>query len=199
MGGALRALFAPRSVALVGASSNPAKLGNVVLRNLLRGKFELYPVNPHEDEILGRKCYRSVSDLPLGIDLALIALPAETAGEARLCVQRRESCGCHIFGVRRDRPEGHGDGERIGRGDCRIRNQNVGPEHDGSPRTFAEIGLIIHPSREKSSSSERTCRHRISEWSCGSLLPREGSPGRRWRVLFRWTRKQDGYRGVRNT
>ncbi|HJX04618.1 MAG TPA: CoA-binding protein, partial [Thermoplasmata archaeon] len=89
MGGALRALFAPRSVALVGASSNPAKLGNVVLRNLLRGKFELYPVNPHEDEILGRKCYRSVSDLPLGIDLALIALPAETAGEAlRDCVSR---------------------------------------------------------------------------------------------------------------
>ena len=82
-------MFAPRSVALVGASSNPAKLGNVVLRNLLRGKFELYPVNPHEDEILGRKCYRSVSDLPLGIDLALIALPAETAGEAlRDCVSR---------------------------------------------------------------------------------------------------------------
>jgi acyl-CoA synthetase (NDP forming) len=84
---AVRALFSPRSIALIGASANEAKLGNAVMKNLLRGRFELYPVNPHEDEILGRRCYRSVSELPQGIDMAIIALPAEASVDAlRDCV-----------------------------------------------------------------------------------------------------------------
>jgi acyl-CoA synthetase (NDP forming) len=86
MDGGLEALFRPRTVALVGASANPAKLSNVALRNLLRGQFKTYPVNPREEEILGVKCYHAISDIPEKVDLAIISLPAKAAVEsAREC------------------------------------------------------------------------------------------------------------------
>ncbi len=82
MGRGLDALLGPRSVAVVGASANPAKIGNVVLRNLTSGRFKVYPVNPREKEILGMGCIPSVSALPDGVDLAMVALPAEAAVKA---------------------------------------------------------------------------------------------------------------------
>jgi len=71
------AFFEPKSVAVVGASRNPEKLGHVVLRQLLEN-FEgrVYPVNPKADEILGLKCYPSVTSLPEAVDLAAVAVPA---------------------------------------------------------------------------------------------------------------------------
>lgn len=85
----LEALLRPRSVALVGASANPNKMGNVALRNMSRGRFKLYPVNPKEEAILGLTCYRSVSDIPEELDLAVVALPAEQSLAAvRECVRK---------------------------------------------------------------------------------------------------------------
>jgi acyl-CoA synthetase (NDP forming) len=85
----LDALFRPRSIALIGASANPAKLSHVALRNLSEGKFRLYPVNPKDDEILGLKCYPSVLDIPDDVDLALISLPADAVAEpVRQCVKK---------------------------------------------------------------------------------------------------------------
>lgn len=82
-------MLRPRSVALVGASANPSKISNVVLKNLSGGSFELYPVNPKEKEILGLKCYPSVSSIPSRIDMALIVLPAESAVDvAADCVRK---------------------------------------------------------------------------------------------------------------
>ncbi len=89
-------LFEPRSVAVVGASRDPSKVGHSVLRNLL-AEFEgdVYPVNPHADEILGVRCYPSLSEVPAPVDLVVIAVPAPVvpevvreAGEvgARYCV-----------------------------------------------------------------------------------------------------------------
>ncbi len=89
MTGDLAALLRPRSVALVGASANHAKLGNVALVNLSGGDYELYPVNPREEQILGLKCYGHVSDIPNHVDLAVISLPAEGALSAvRDCVRK---------------------------------------------------------------------------------------------------------------
>jgi len=89
MSGDLSALVNPESVALIGASKNPAKLSNIALANLKRGRFRLYPVNPKEDEILGLKCYHSVLEIPGTVDLALISLPAESAIQpVRECVQK---------------------------------------------------------------------------------------------------------------
>jgi acyl-CoA synthetase (NDP forming) len=70
--------FYPQSVVIVGASSAPHKPGNDVIRNILANGYggKLYLVNPKGEEILGMKAYSSVQDLPEGIDLAVVILPA---------------------------------------------------------------------------------------------------------------------------
>lgn len=80
----LMALFSPRSVALVGASSDPRKLGGRPLHNLLsfgyRGR--IYPVNPGADEVQGVRAFRSVTDLPEVPDQAIIVVPARHVAPA---------------------------------------------------------------------------------------------------------------------
>ncbi|NLU81396.1 bifunctional GNAT family N-acetyltransferase/acetate--CoA ligase family protein [Rhodococcus sp. HNM0569] len=68
----------PRSVAVVGASSDPAKVGNAVLVNLLRGGFTgvVYPVNDEHKSVLGVRAYPTVRDIPDDVDLAIMAVPA---------------------------------------------------------------------------------------------------------------------------
>jgi acyl-CoA synthetase (NDP forming) len=75
-------LFRPESVALIGASASPEKMSNVALRSLSKGEFRLYPVNPKETEILGLRCYASVTELPESVDLAVVSLPAKFSVEA---------------------------------------------------------------------------------------------------------------------
>jgi len=74
----LEAFFNPKSIAVIGASREPWKVGHRVFRNLVESGFSggLYPINPNADEILGFKCYKSVSDVPGDVDLAVIVVPA---------------------------------------------------------------------------------------------------------------------------
>jgi len=69
--------FKARSVAVIGASTRPGKIGHEILRNLVEGEYEgkVYPVNPRAEEILGVKCYRSVSEIPGEVDLAVLSIP----------------------------------------------------------------------------------------------------------------------------
>lgn len=69
--------FTPQSVAVIGASREPEKLGYAVLANLKEAGFpgSLYPVNPKADEILDLKAYPSVLDIPDPVDLAVIVIP----------------------------------------------------------------------------------------------------------------------------
>ena len=69
-------LFRPRSIAVVGASSDPNKIGYVIFRNLLSFPGDVYPVNPNHPEILGRKAYASVAEIPSPVDLVMVAVPA---------------------------------------------------------------------------------------------------------------------------
>jgi acetyltransferase len=71
--------FQPNSVAVIGASRDPEKLGYAVLNNLKEGGFEgpLYPINPKAEEILGFEAYESVLDVPDPIGLAIIVVPAK--------------------------------------------------------------------------------------------------------------------------
>ncbi len=73
----LETFFQPQSVAVIGASRNPDKLGYAVLANLKEGGFSgsLYPINPKADEILGLRAYPSVVDVPDSVDLAVIVIP----------------------------------------------------------------------------------------------------------------------------
>ncbi|MGH2457802.1 MAG: acetate--CoA ligase family protein [Chloroflexota bacterium] len=74
----LLALFAPRSVAVVGASRDRAKLGSLVLRNVKTSGFPgpIYPINPKARRIGGLLAYPSVTAIPNPVDLAVIVVPA---------------------------------------------------------------------------------------------------------------------------
>lgn len=75
----LEAFFDPKSVAVIGASTSPDKLGYAVLDNLVEGGYvdvgKIYPINPKADQILGQKAYPSVLDVPDEIDLAVVVIP----------------------------------------------------------------------------------------------------------------------------
>ncbi|MGE3511106.1 MAG: GNAT family N-acetyltransferase [Vicinamibacterales bacterium] len=75
----MRPILRPASVAVVGVSRETGSLGRRIFDHLVTGGFAgpLYPVNPHANEIAGRACLPSARDLPTGIDLAVIAVPAE--------------------------------------------------------------------------------------------------------------------------
>ncbi len=76
--GKLEVFFKPKSIAVIGASRKPEKIGYQLLRSIVIGGFEgkIYPVNPKAKEIMGLKAYASVLDVPGEVDLAVIAVPA---------------------------------------------------------------------------------------------------------------------------
>ncbi|MCJ7696536.1 MAG: acetate--CoA ligase family protein [Anaerolineaceae bacterium] len=75
----LTGLLKPKSVAVVGASSTPGKIGHTVVKNLIESGFKggIYPVNPGADEILGLKCYPEITDIHDPVDAAVITVPAK--------------------------------------------------------------------------------------------------------------------------
>ncbi len=76
----LDAMFAPRSVAVIGATDRPATVGRTILENLLQGNFhgKVYAVNAKHSEVLGLKSYPHIGDVPEAVDMAVIATPAAT-------------------------------------------------------------------------------------------------------------------------
>ena len=74
----LDAVFKPKSVALIGASTAPGKLGYDILYNLINAGFTgpIYPINPKADEILGLKVYKDIASTPAPADLAVVVIPA---------------------------------------------------------------------------------------------------------------------------
>lgn len=68
--------FYPKAIALVGASATPGKVGYSVLDSLVNHEFkgEVYPINPNRDEILGKKCFKSLEDIGRPVDLAVVCV-----------------------------------------------------------------------------------------------------------------------------
>jgi acetate---CoA ligase (ADP-forming) len=95
-GESIRKLLRPRSVAVIGASRSHEKLGGMLVANLQRAGFNgpVYPVNPAAAEVMGLRCYPSVTAIGAPVDLALIAVPAELVHGAI------EDCArAHVHGV----------------------------------------------------------------------------------------------------
>ncbi|NOX62674.1 MAG: acetate--CoA ligase family protein [Chloroflexi bacterium] len=87
----LAPFFEPRGVAVIGASATPGKLGYGVVYNLLSHGYQgqIYPVNPHLDEVLGRRCYPDIASVPDPVDLAVIIIPAKAVPAVlRACGER---------------------------------------------------------------------------------------------------------------
>lgn len=86
---AIDAIMHPESLAVVGASTTPGKIGYTVLENLVKQGYtgKIYPINPSADEILGLKCYHSILEVPGTVDAAVMTIPA------KLVPQAVEECG----------------------------------------------------------------------------------------------------------
>jgi acyl-CoA synthetase (NDP forming) len=88
----LDAFFKPNSVAIVGASSDPKKVGNTALKNLVSMgyKGKVFPVNPREDSILGFRCYKNMLEIPEPVDTCVLLVSADlTMNVAGELVQRK--------------------------------------------------------------------------------------------------------------
>jgi len=79
-------MLRPKSVAIVGASATPGKIGYTVVKNLLKDgyKGKIYPINQKEKEILGVKCYPEIQDVPGEIDSAIMCVPASVMKEVTI-------------------------------------------------------------------------------------------------------------------
>jgi acyl-CoA synthetase (NDP forming) len=95
----ISALVAPRSIAVIGASSNPTKSGGVLFANLAGGGFNgsLYPINKGATEIMGHRAYAALGEVPETIDLVYIVLPQVHVADAiRQCVAAKARAACII-------------------------------------------------------------------------------------------------------
>ncbi len=81
--GPLGAIFAPRAVAVIGASEKPGSVGRSILWNLIRSPFggTVYPVNPKRPNVLGIRAYRDLAAIPEPVDLAVVVTPAPSVPE----------------------------------------------------------------------------------------------------------------------
>src|SRR5256886_8719680 len=72
-------IMKPDAVAVIGASAESGKIGNSIMKNLINGGYQgaIYPIHPNATEILGKKVYKSVKDVPGVIDVAVFAIPAK--------------------------------------------------------------------------------------------------------------------------
>ena len=89
---AMKRIMQPKSVAVIGASSENGKIGNSVMKNLINGgyKGKIYPIHPKDAEILGYQAYKSVKDVPADIDTAVFAIPAKfVAGALKECGEKK--------------------------------------------------------------------------------------------------------------
>lgn len=78
----LKDFFTPKSVAIIGASAHPEKIGFAITKNVLDGRFggKIYPINPDCDNLLGLPCFPNVGAVKGPIDLAIIVVPATVVG-----------------------------------------------------------------------------------------------------------------------
>lgn len=76
----MKKFFSPNSIAVIGASTKPEKIGGILINNLITGGYQgkVYPVNPKYNQIKELQCYHALEDIKSSVDLAIIATPAPT-------------------------------------------------------------------------------------------------------------------------
>ena len=141
-------IFKPRSIAVIGASKQTGKWGNMVLKGMLSSKYRgsIYPVNPKETEIQGFKTYADVTDIPESVDLAVFTIPAVHMPSAvKSCIKKGIRAGIVISA---DFAETGANGEALQEETVSIARKGgfrfVGPNCNGI-WTSAVGGLSVSP------------------------------------------------------
>ncbi len=71
----IKEFMAKKKFAVIGATDNTEKYGNRIFKNLTKRGYEVYPVNPNLKEIEGVKCYPSLADIPIKVDVVDFVVP----------------------------------------------------------------------------------------------------------------------------
>ncbi|MBV8799130.1 MAG: acetate--CoA ligase family protein [Alphaproteobacteria bacterium] len=92
-------IMKPDAVAVIGASAENGKIGNSVMKNLINGGYQgaIYPIHPTATEIMGKKAYKSVKDVPGAIDVAVFAIPAKFVAKALIEVGEKKIAGAVLI------------------------------------------------------------------------------------------------------
>ena len=89
---AMNRIMRPDAVAVIGASPEDGKIGNSVMKNLINGGYQgaIHPIHPKVPEVMGRKAYKSVKEIPGPVDVAVFAIPAPlVAGALKECGEKK--------------------------------------------------------------------------------------------------------------
>jgi acetyl coenzyme A synthetase (ADP forming)-like protein len=142
----LRAVFAPKSIAVIGASRDPASVGGALFRNLLRWGFTgpAYPVNPSTNSIAGVRAYPEIAGLPEAPEIAFIAIPAERVIEvARQCAAAGVRAICVLSAGFAETGEEGRERQAELLGVCRASGMRlVGPNCMGLVNTSSDVKLL---------------------------------------------------------
>lgn len=149
----LDAVFSPKSVAVIGASADPTKWGGMILNNMISGWFpgRIYAVNPKGGVVFGLPAHRSVAELPVTPDLALIAVPAKLVpGVIDECAQAGVRAAVVISsGFSEVGAEGAALEERVAAAASEAGMAMIGPNCMGVmsswSRLYATGAIIMHP------------------------------------------------------
>jgi acetyl coenzyme A synthetase (ADP forming)-like protein len=95
----MKRIFSPAGIAVIGASSDPSKLGYSTVKNIIDGGYKgnIYPINPKAEEILGRKCYKGIQDIPDQVDVAVVVIPAKNVAEAITALGKKGVAGAIVI------------------------------------------------------------------------------------------------------
>lgn len=142
--------FSPKSIAVIGASRNPEKLGHTILENLkLSFKGEIYPINPNIGEIMGLTAYPSVLEVEEHIDQAIIVIPAEDVNNVvKECIRKKIKAIVIISSGFSEIGENKREEEliKISRGKTRIIGPNcIGIYEKGLDMIFFPINRLKRP------------------------------------------------------
>jgi len=138
----------PRSIAVIGASRQPGKVGYDTLKNLIDDNFggKIYPINPSATDILGLRAYESVADIEDAIDLALVIVPAELVINIFKELLDKEVKGAVVIsaGFRETGGVG-GQRERDLAEMCRGKIRVIGPNCLGIIDTYSNLNASFAP------------------------------------------------------
>src|SRR6266508_3741939 len=173
MSSSLRPLFHPTRIAVIGASANPEKMGFQIFRNIREAGFpgEVIPVNPKGEQILGTTSVKSPGDLPEGIDLAVVIIPAKLVPATILQLGERNVRAAIIIsgGFAESGEEGAALQEELARNAARCGIRLVGPNCQGVNYPYhnlcASWPLIIRRGEMAIVSQSGTVGAALSDWA----------------------------------